>query len=125
MYDGEYHASERARACGNAMYAMNGKVNGFNFEFPVAGDQEIVDVSFSAEDLASGATTTAYYISVGVKAKIGGQPPSFVIRANQPQYRETGRATRADGGGITRLTVEGVNDRGERLQMQVECGPRP
>jgi hypothetical protein len=125
MYEGDYHASGRARICGNAMRAMNGKVNGFNFEFPVEGDFEIVDVAFGAEELPAGATTTQYYLAVSVKAKRGGRPPSFVLRTNQPQFHEAGRATRSEEGGAIRIVVEGVNDLGERLQMTAECGPRP
>ena len=123
-YEGDYQASGRARICGNAMRAMNGKVNGFNFEFPVEGDFEIVDVAFAAEELPAGSTTTQYYLSVGVKAKRGGRPPSFVLRTNQPQFHEVGRATRSEEGGTLRIVVEGVNDLGERLQMTAECGPR-
>jgi hypothetical protein len=123
MYEGDYHAAGRTRLCGNAMRAMNGKVNGFNFEFPIEGDFEIVDVAFGAEELPVGSTTTQYYLSVSVKAKRGGRPPGFVLRTNQPQFHEVGKATRSEEGGVTRLVVEGVNDRGEQLHMTVCRGP--
>lgn len=122
-YNGSYHASGLARVCGNPLLAMMGKEHGFVFEFPTEGDHEIVDVAFGAEELAAGTTTSTYRISVGVKAKAGGRPPSFVVRP--PEFGERGTATRTEENGTTRLVVEGVNDRGWTLRMKVECGPRP
>jgi hypothetical protein len=103
MYEGDYHAAGRTRLCGNAMRAMNGKVNGFNFEFPIEGDFEIVDVAFGAEELPVGSTTSQYYLSVSVKAKRGGRPP---LSADQPTAVSRGGQGHAQRGGGGRLVVE-------------------
>ena len=122
-YQGTYHASGISRGCGNMVLSMTGDTKAFNVEFPSEGDFEITDLSFSADTLVPGTTTDKYYLSVGLKAKDGGRPPSFVIRANEPRFNEPGHATLAVEGGTARLTVEGSNYLGP-LQMTVVCKPK-
>lgn len=122
-YQGTYQASGISRGCGNMVLSMTGDEKAFNVEFPSEGDFEITDLSFSADTLVPGTTTDKYYLSVSLKTKDGGRPPSFVIRANEPRFNETGRATLSVEGGTARLTVEGRNYLGP-LQMTVVCKPK-
>jgi hypothetical protein len=122
-YAGSYRASGVSRGCGNMVLSMTGQEQAFNVEFPYEGDFEIVDLSFAADTLAAGAATDKYYLSVSLKTKDGGRPPSFVLRTNEPRFKETGKAKLAVNGGTAQLGVEGRNDLGETLQMTVVCKP--
>jgi hypothetical protein len=124
-YAGTYQASGISRICGyGPLRDMSGYVDGFTLMFPNDEDLEIVDINFSADTLRVGQTTPSFYISLGLKAKQGGRPPSYVVRANQPQFKETGTATLTAKGGTATLKVVGVNDMGETMDMTVVCHPR-
>lgn len=122
-YAGSYRASGISRGCGNMVLSMTGQEKAFNVEFPYEGEFEIVDLSFAADTLAPGTETDKYYLSVSLKTKDGGRPPSFVLRTKEPRFKETGKATLAVNGGTAQLAVEGRNDLGETLQMTVVCQP--
>ena len=122
-YAGSYRASGISRGCGNMVLSMTGQEKAFNVEFPYEGEFEIVDLSFAADTLAPGTATDKYYLSVSLKTKDGGRPPSFVLRTKEPRFKETGKATLAVNGGTAQLAVEGRNDLGETLQMTVVCKP--
>ena len=122
-YAGSYRASGISRGCGNMVLSMTGQEKAFNVEFPYEGEFEIVDLSFAADTLAPGTETDKYYLSVSLKTKDGGRPPSFVLRTKEPRFKETGKATLAVNGGAAQLAVEGRNDLGETLQLTVVCQP--
>jgi hypothetical protein len=103
---------------------MTGQENAFNVEFPYEGDFEIVDLSFAADTLVSGATTDKYYLAVSLKTKDGGRPPSFVLRTKEPRFKETGQAKLSVDGGTAQLEVDGKNALGQTLQMTLVCKPR-
>ena len=91
-YTGSYRANGISRGCGNMVLTMTGQEKAFNVEFPYEGDFEIVDLSFAADTLAPGTETDKYYLSVSLKTKDGGRPPSFVLRTKEPRFKETGKA---------------------------------
>ena len=123
-YAGSYRATGISRGCGNMVLSMTGQEKAFNVEFPYEGDFEIVDLSFAADTLAPGTETDKYYLSVSLKTKDGGRPPSFVLRTKEPRFKETGKAQLAVDGGTAQLTVSGSNDLGETLKMTVVCKPK-
>ena len=122
--DGSYSASGPARLCGNGVYNLTGSLTAFNFEFPLDGDFEIKDVTFSAEDLLPGATNPTFHIGVNVRAKLGGEPPATVVHTDLPGSGDTGSAARSESNGTTTLTVQGTNDFGETVSLTATCGPR-
>ena len=122
-YAGSYRASGISRGCGNMVLSMTGQENAFNVEFPYEAEFEIVDLSFAADTLATGTETDKYYLSVSLKTKDGGRPPSFVLRTREPRFKETGKAQLAVDGGTAQLTVSGSNELGETLKMTVVCKP--
>ena len=122
-YAGNYRASGISRGCGNMVLSMTGQEKAFNVEFPYEGEFEIVDLSFAADTLAPGTETDKYYLSVSLKTKDGGRPPSFVLPTKEPRFKETGKAQLAVDGGTAQLTVDGSNDLGETLKMTVVCKP--
>ena len=103
---------------------MAGFVDGFTLMFPDGEDVEITDINFSADTLPVGKTTTSFYIAISLKAKQGGRPPGYVVRANEPRFKETGTATLTVKGGTATLTVVGTNDMGETMNMTAVCGPQ-
>ncbi|NJD10772.1 MAG: hypothetical protein FIB01_10200 [Gemmatimonadetes bacterium] len=122
---GNYHGSGIARICGfGPLRDFKGMVDGFTLSFPDGEDLEIIDVDFSADTLPVGRTTTSFYISIGLKAKQGGRPPDYVVRANQPKYGETGSATLTFAAGTHTLHVTGTNDEGETMDMTAVCKPK-
>lgn len=124
-YTGNYQASGMSRICGyGPLRDMAGFVDGFTFLFPDGEDVEIIDINFSADTLPVGRTTTSFYISISLKAKQGGQPNIYVVRANEPRFKETGTATLTAKGGTATLTVVGTNDMGETMNMTAVCGPQ-
>jgi hypothetical protein len=124
-YAGTYQASGMSRICGyGPLRDMAGFVDGFTLMFPDGEDLEITDINFSADTLPVGKTTPSFYISIGLKAKQGGRPASYVVRANEPRFKETGTATLTAQGGTATLTVVGTNDMGETMNMTAVCRPQ-
>ncbi len=124
-YAGSYQASGISRICGHGpLRDFAGFVDGFTLMFPDGEDLEIMDINFSADTLPVGKTTPSFYVSIGLKAKQGGRPPSYVVRANKPEFKETGTATLTANGGTATLKVTGINDMGETMDMTVVCKPQ-
>jgi hypothetical protein len=78
---------------------MLGFVDGFSLMFPDGEALEIVDINFHSDTLPVGHTTKSFYLSLSLKAKQGGRPPGYVVRANEPRFKETGTATLTAKGG--------------------------
>jgi hypothetical protein len=124
--DGSYSGSGPARWCGDAVMHLTGNERSFNFEFPLdTHTGNINDVTFSADDLVPGASTTVFHISVGVHTGAGFDPAATVIDPG-----ETGTAT--SGKGSASLTVDGstrtlelqaTSDYGENIKLKGSCSP--
>lgn len=124
-YAGSYRASGMSRICGyGPLRDMAGFVDGFTLMFPDGEDVEITDINFSADTLPVGKTTTSFYIAISLKAKQGGRPAAYVVRANEPRFKETGTATLTAQGGTATLRVKGTNDMGETMDMTAVCQPQ-
>ncbi len=121
--DGSYSASGPARLCGDAEINLTGNTRAFNFEFPSSGDHQIVDVTFSADDLVPGSTTSAFHVDVAVHAIAGGEPPSTIIDTASGSGN-TGSAQLSEAGGSTTLTVQGSGDLGQTLTLTATCLPK-
>ena len=122
--DGSYSASALTRVCGNAVLNMTGNTRAFDFEFPFEGKHQVEDVSFAANDLVPGASTSTFYIAVAVRTSVGGQPPSTIIDAGKPGSGASGTAQRTEAGGTTTLTLTASSDDGT-INMTATCAPRP
>ena len=123
--DGSYSDAGTTRICGNAQLNLTGNTRGFDYAYPFDGEHQIQDVTFDAEDLLPGSTTTSFNVDVNVVASDGHQPPSIVIQPNDPDSGDSGTAQRSDANGTTTLTVDASNDFGETIHLVVTCGPRP
>jgi hypothetical protein len=124
-YAGSYRASGMSRICGyGPLRDMAGFVDGFTLMFPDGEDLEIIDINFNADTLPVGRTTPSFYIAISLKAKQGGTPAAYVVRANEPRFKETGTATLTVQGGTATLRVKGTNDMGETMDMTAVCKPQ-
>src|SRR5512144_962360 len=124
-YAGSYRASGMSRICGyGPLRDMAGFVDGFTLMFPDGEDLEIIDINFSADTLPVGRTTPSFYIANSLKARQGGTPPAYVVRANEPRFKENGTSTLTARGGTATLRVIGTNDIGETMDMTAVCKPQ-
>ena len=127
-YNGTYRARGMSRVCGKLDLMMPHLDNSFVVEFP--DDEPNLDVralSFDADTLAPGSTTTSFYLSVGIRTAQGGTPPAFVVRAREPRFAEPGTAIRAKAASRDSLTVDGVATSGTKVGVRaiVVCQPKP
>ena len=127
-YNGTYRARGMSRICGKLDLMMPHRVNSFVVEFP--DDEPNLDVralSFDADTLAPGSTTTSFYLSVGIRTAQGGTPPAFVVRAREPRFAEPGTAIRAKVASRDSLTVDGIATTGTKVRVRaiVVCQPKP
>jgi hypothetical protein len=121
--DGTYHATGISRACGNAMVNMTGNMRAFNFEFPFEATPEVEDVSFAAEDLVAGSTTSSFHVDVTV-IPMNGMPSLVIDTTDSGPAGHTGTAQRTEANGTTTLVVEAADDLGVSLHLTATCGPR-
>ena len=122
-YAGSYRAAGTSRACGPSTFGLPGQERRFSFEFPYEGDFEIVDVSFVAEDLPAGGSTTKYSLTVALRNKKGGRPPNLSIQTDRARADDSGTATLTVRGETAELHVTGKDHYGT-LDMTVRCGKR-
>lgn len=127
-YNGTYRAHGISRICGRMDLMMPHRANSFVVEFP--DDEPNLDVralSFDADTLASGATISSFYLSVGIRTPAGGTPPAFVVRAREPRFAEPGTATRVTAASRDSLTVDGLATSGTKVRVRatVVCQPKP
>jgi hypothetical protein len=121
---GAFTGSGMTRLCGNFTMALSGDPRGFDYGFPKDIDQpQVDDVTFHAQDLLPGATTTSFSVSVNVITSTGASPPTLAISPDtEPGH--SGSASRSELGGTTTLTVNAVDDLGVTLNLTATCGPR-
>lgn len=127
-YDGVYRATGISRICGKLDLMMPHRANSFVVEFPdMEPNLDVSSLSFNADTLAAGSTTSSYYLSVIVRTPTGGRPPAYVVRASQPQYGEPGSAQRLKVAGRDSLRLEGVATKGTKVKVAatVVCQPIP
>jgi hypothetical protein len=128
---GVYRSSGVSTKCGLADYGFPHRMNSFAVEFPddpSATPMEVSGVTFDADTLAGGATTSSFYLSVRLDTPRVGQPPALVVRAREPQYEEPGtviRVTTAAGADSLRLVGTATRGTKVRLEMTIVCRPRP
>ena len=126
LYDGTYTSSQVSKICGVVPKELNfSGVPAFLVNFPDdAGNGQVQDVTFDSKELVGNVTkTTRFYLSVSLQAPRIGSPYPYVLDTSQPKM--TGSAIVATPSpGTTTLTVRGVNDRGETVDLTLTCKPR-
>ena len=63
-----------------------------------------------------------FTLNVSVRLPNGSKPYAYVLNTDDPtKPKNTGSATLASSASGLKLTVSGTNDRGETLNLTVEC----
>ena len=124
-YNGTYRASGLSTKCGLADYGHPHRLNSFAVMFPDdTATIAVTSVNFDADTLKSGTTVNSFYLSVGIRVGQHGTPPAYVLRANQPQFNEPGRATRTrTSNGSVSLTVQEAATKGTKVDVELVCQP--
>jgi hypothetical protein len=128
--DGVYRSSGTSIKCGLADYGFPHRMRSFAVEFPddpSARPMEVAGVTFDADTLPGGSTTSSFYLSARLDTPKVGRPPALVVRAREPRYDEPGTATLVTAGGTDTLRIVGIATRGTkvRLEMTIVCRARP
>jgi hypothetical protein len=126
--DGTYRTRQISLICGKMDLMMPHRANSFHVEFPHEDTNlPVRSITFDADTLAPGTSTTSYMLNVGVRTPNGGTPLMYVVRANEPHYNEPGKATRTKKASTDVLDIEGVATTGTkvRLTMKIVCHPKP
>jgi hypothetical protein len=118
--NGTHTATGLTRVCGNLQFNA-GNPNGFNYEFPFEGEHNPKDVSFAADDLLPGASTSTFHVDIGITTDQ--ITPSIIVDPGGTDG-DAGTATRTEAGGTTTLVVHATNFRGETIDLTATCGPR-
>ena len=122
--DGHYSGAGPARWCGNAVMNLTGNVRAFNFEFPLdTPTGNIRDVTFNADDLVPGASTTVFHIDVGVHTALDRDPSSTVVNAGETGTGDsgTGSAQLIVDGTTRTLVLQASTKDGETIQLTGVC----
>lgn len=126
-YDGVYRSTGTSGICGKLDMMMPHRANSFHVTFPDEPNLAVASVEFDADTLPPGATTTSFYLSVGIRTASGGTPPSYVVRAKEePKYGEPGTATRIKVASRDTLRVRGTATKGTKVSvsMTLICHPK-
>jgi len=123
LLDGVYTATDKARICGLTSFDLYGNTDAFTFEFPSDQFLELNDISFRAEHLAPGTTTSAFHVSALIVKASGQSAPAFAFDTVVHADTDSGTATMHEENGHRILDVEAVNDLGHHLRLHADCIP--
>ena len=127
QYNGTYKSTGTSGICGKLDLMMAHRANSFHVTFPDEPNLAVASVEFDADTLQPGATTTSFYLSVGIRTPSGGTPPAYVVRAKEePKYGEPGTATRVKVASRDTLRVRGTATKGTKVDvsMTLICHPK-
>jgi hypothetical protein len=119
--NGTHTATGLTRVCGNFQLNYAGNPNGFNYEFPYEGEHNPNDVSFAAENLLPGTSTSSFNVDIGITTD---QITPSIIANPGGTAGDAGTATRTEAGGTTTLVIHATNNRSETIDLTATCGPR-
>ena len=126
-YNGVFRASGVSTKCGLADYGYPHRLHSFAVMFPDdTATIAVTSVNFDADTLKRGTTGNSFYLAVGTRIGRTGTPPLYVVRANQPQFKEPGTATLIrTSNGSDSLTVKGIASKGTKVdvEMILVCQP--
>jgi len=126
-YNGVYRSTGTSGICGKQDFMMPHRANAFHVTFPDEPNLAVASVEFDADTLPAGATTTSFYLSVGIRTPSGGTPPAYVVRAREePKYGEPGTAVRIKVASRDTLRVRGTATSGTKVavSMTLICHPK-
>lgn len=125
-YEGRYELNTLARVCGEVPAEMNfAGVPVFTVQFyPESGQGAIRDITFSSKELVGGITdSSSFHLSVIVYSPAIGSPPAYVLDTSRPGVSGEARLVASEKG-THELSIDGVNEMDERIQLTLKCQPR-
>jgi hypothetical protein len=120
--NGSFTSSGPATACGNAFPSLFPR--GWDMYFPHdSAHHDIEDVTFSADDLVPGTSTSSFYISVSIDTPSAGSPPATVIDAKNPESSSggTGLAQVSESDGTRTLVVDATGKGDVSIHLTAVC----
>ena len=121
--DGSFSSSGRARNCGNYSFAPDA----FSLGFPVdAEGLDVEDVTFSADTLTPGTSTSVFHIEVTIseEAMDGEVRPGTILDTSDSRFGATGTAQLSVVDGQRILTVNVADEDGMAVSLTATCSPR-
>jgi hypothetical protein len=125
LRDGSFQMQGVAALCGEIPKerSLTGEA-GFVIEIADPPQGTMTTITFGSKQLVGGRTTaSSFRLSVGVASPQVGRPPLYVLNTDPPGTKNTGSATLINAKGVTTLTVAGVNDANEQIQLLATCRP--
>jgi hypothetical protein len=126
LYDGNFNGSGKANMCG--LIPKESSLTGtavFVIEYPNddPGNAGIQSLSFGSKQLVGKTIKTPVFrLNVAVRLPSGSKPYAYVLNTDDPtKPKNKGTATLASSASGLKLTVSGTNDRGETINLTVEC----
>jgi len=125
LYDGSFTATGTASICGEI--PKESSLTGtavFVVEYPNddPGTAQIQSVSFGSKQLVGNVKKgTLFNLNVAVRLPNGSKPYAYVLSTESGRPKNSGTATRTSVGRVTKITVVGLNERGETINFSLEC----
>src|SRR6478672_5938177 len=126
IYDGSFTGSGKSNMCG--LIPKESSMTGtdvFVIEYPYddPGDSPIQSLSFGSKQLVGKVKKAPVFrLNVAVRLPNGSKPYAYVLNTDDPtKPKNTGTAALASVASGLKLTVSGTNDRGETINLTVEC----
>ena len=119
--DGTFSSAGTARQCGTDEFGPRG----FSFGFPKDIEQhhDVEDVTFGADELLPGTSTSSFSISVNIDPAVQGLRPATVLNPSNPQSGDTGTAQLSVVNGTRSLTVDAAGQGGVTIHLVAVCSP--
>ena len=118
--DGEFTSTATARQCGTSAFLPGG----FEFGFPHDIEHhDVEDVTFGAQELLPGTSTSSFSISVNIDSAAQDLRPLTSLDPSNPQSGDTGTAQLSVVNGKRSLTVDAAGEGGVTIHLVAVCTP--
>jgi hypothetical protein len=118
--DGNFTSAATARQCGTDYLSPSD----FAFGFPKDIEHhDVQDVSFGADVLLPGTSTSSFVINVNIDSAAQDRRPGTSLDPSNPQSGDTGTAQLSVVNGTRSLTVDAAGEGGVTIHLVAVCSP--
>lgn len=118
--DGNFTSAATARQCGTNVLFPRGFLFGFPHDIE---HHDVEDVTFSAQELLPGTSTSSFSISVNIDSAAMGPRPLTFLNPSDPQSGDTGKAQLSVVNGTRSLVVDAAGEGGVTIHLTAVCSP--
>ena len=118
--DGTFTSTATARQCGSGVISPRGFLFGFPHDIE---HHDVEDVTFGAEALVPGTSTSSFSISVNIDSAAMGIRPLTALDPSRPQSGDTGTAQLSVVNGTRTLIVDAAGEGGVTIHLVAVCTP--